>query len=148
VQLWGLLVFLLNKVVNKVASLCRGFFDSCKRDKLGKGVGSHVTLWALIVAGMLLEEAIENFDAVKFFIRVVALLNLMEESNAHSAILDNSVDKSKRPTDEISVTADQTDNAEERSEQGLDSSIVLRSIEEVSLLFVGLALDEVSDRST
>ena len=91
-QLWGLLVFLLDKVVNKVASLCRGFFDSCKRDKLGKGVGSHVTLRALIVTGMLLEEAIENFDAVKFLISVVALLNLMEESNAHSAVLNYSID--------------------------------------------------------
>ena len=91
-QLWGLLVFLLDKVVNKVASLCCGFFDSCKRDKLGKGVGSHVTLRALIVTGMLLEEAIENFDAVKFLISVVALLNLMEESNAHSAVLNDSID--------------------------------------------------------
>ena len=105
-QLWSLLIFLLDEIVNEVSSLCRGFFDSCKRDELGKGVCSHVAFRALFDAGMLLEEAIENFYAVKFFIGVVALLNLVKETDAHSAVLDDAIDQSKRPADQICITTD------------------------------------------
>ena len=103
---WGCLVLLLEQVVQEMGSLLLVFVDSSERDKHGEGVGCHVALRALILLSLLLEVAIEDADAVELFVGVVTLLDLVQELYAHSAILNDTVDESKGPTDQLFVATD------------------------------------------
>ena len=140
-----LVVLLLEQVVQEVGGLFLVFVDSSERDEHGEGVGSHVTLRALIVLSLLLEVAIEDADAVELLISVVTLLDFVQELYAHSAILNDAVDESKGPTDQLGLATDQADDVEESSEKGLDSSIVLGCVQEISLVLVA-QVNELTDR--
>lgn len=107
-------------------------------DQNGKSVCGHVTNRSLLEIRRLSDEAVQDTDAVKLLLRRAgsALLQEGKESDATTVVLNDSIDKSEGPSDEIGLAADLADDLEKVSHELLVIFKLSFIVEEGSLTVI------------
>lgn len=135
----------LEQVVEEVGGFLTVLvIDSGRSNELGKSVSGHVSLNTLVVPGVQIEVLVQVLDHVELSVLVVALLHRFEELDAHTAVLDDSIDEGEAEADQLSVAAHLSDNADEGAHERLHFLIVLSGVQVGSLIFV-VHLNELLD---
>ena len=121
------LILNLNEIVKEVGRIQHVFLDARVRDELCEGVGSHISLSPELLLVLLVEETHEDADAVKLLLSVVAFLDLSEELDARSVVLNDTIDHGQGPSDKERLTANLGDYLEQSSDELL-AFLVLETV--------------------
>ena len=133
------LVLCLKQEVQEVDSLVtEGTFiaETREADQLGKSVSCHVSLLSELLIDRLVEETIQDTNAVKLLVWVARLLDLCKILDSVASVLNDTIDESQGPLDQFSLTADLAHDRQQSAKQCHDLLRVLTCIKELSLLLV------------
>ena len=96
-------VLMLDEVVEEVLGLLCASLVSPNFNKHGQHMGGKIPLIALLVLGVLLQERVEDVDAVLLDLWLLGLLDVLEVLDAGSQVLNDSIQESKGPVSQFIV---------------------------------------------